>query len=45
VDEEREMKTDAHHWELAVLDASLGKLGIVSHGWKDSKYVNLWTVG
>jgi len=34
-----------HHDETKVFEVAPGRLGIISHGWVDSRYVHLWEVG
>ncbi len=31
-----------HHDGTKIIELSPGRLGIISHGWKDSRYVHLW---
>jgi len=31
-----------HHDGAKIIELSPGRLGIISHGWTDSKYVHLW---
>jgi hypothetical protein len=31
-----------HHDGCKIFEIAPGRLGIVSHGWKDKKYVHLW---
>ncbi len=31
-----------HHDGARIIDLGDGRVGILSHGWKDSRYVHLW---
>ncbi len=40
-----EMIQFEHHVGAKVFEVSPGKLGIASHGWRDTRYVHLWEQG